>query len=157
MIDPTDDDHWPINTKRTKIKLEGIYNNDESSILSVHDQNGCVIQYMNHVRKHYQAFRKYPGNAITAYYDGGYIYVQGLPSDSKFKYIWVMAIYEDIEGAEDGDDIDEDEIKIPAWLVPQIKNNILKNELSFMLNRPSDDSNNATLASVKPHGPQDEQ
>ena len=68
-----------------------------------------------------------------------------------------MTIYEDIEGAEDGDDIDEDEIKIPARLVPQIKNNILKNELSFMLNRPSDDSNNATLASVKPHGPQDEQ
>ena len=64
---------------------------------------------MNHVRKHYQAFRKYTGNAITAYYDGGYIYVQGLPSDSKFKYIWVLAIYEDIEDAEDGDDIDEDE------------------------------------------------
>nr|DAI05299.1 MAG TPA: hypothetical protein [Crassvirales sp.] len=37
MIDPTDDDHWPINTKRTKIKLEGIYNDDESSILGVHD------------------------------------------------------------------------------------------------------------------------
>ena len=93
LIDPTDDDHWPINTKRTKIKLEGIYNNDESSILSVHDQNGCVIQYMNHVRKHYQAFRKYTNNAITAYYDGGYIYVQGLPSDSKFKYIWVISSF----------------------------------------------------------------
>ena len=157
LINPTDDDHWPNNTKQKKEKLEGIYNNDESSILSVHDQNGCIIQYMNHVRKHYQAFRKYTGNAITAYYDGGYIYVQGLPDDSKFKYIWVMAIYEDIEDAEDGDDIDEDEVKIPAWLVPPIKNNILKNELSFMLNRPSDDSNNATLASVKPHGPQDEQ
>ena len=39
----------------------------------------------------------------------------------------------------------------------QIKECILKNELPFMLNRPSDDSNNATLASVKPHGPQDDQ
>ena len=46
---------------------------------------------------------------------------------------------------------------IPSWLVPQIKEYILKNELPFMLNRPSDDSNNATLASVKPHGPQDDQ
>jgi len=69
----------------------------------------------------------------------------------------VLAIYEDLNDFNDGDDIDEDEIKIPAWLVPTIKNNIIKNELSFMLNRPSDDSNNATLASVKPHGPQDQE
>ena len=32
-----------------------------------------------------------------------------------------------------------------------------KLKLAFMLNRPSDDSNNATLASVKPHGPQDDE
>ena len=157
LIKPTENDHWPVNTRRTKDKLEGIYNDDEQSILSIHDQNGCIIQYMNHTRKHYQRFRKYTSNAITAYYDDGYIYIQGLNDDCKFKYIWVLAIYEDLNDFNDGDDIDEDEIKIPAWLVPQIKNNILKNELSFMLNRPSDDSNNATLASVKPHGPQDEQ
>jgi len=28
----------------------------------------------------------------------------------------------------------------------------MRNELPFMLGRPSDDSNNSTLASVKPHG-----
>jgi len=42
-------------------------------------------------------------------------------------------------------------------MVPPIKKLILNNELAFMLNRPSDDSNNATLASVKPHGPQDDE
>jgi len=42
-------------------------------------------------------------------------------------------------------------------MVPMIKDLIMKNELAFMLNRPSDDSNNATLASVKPHGPQDDE
>jgi len=42
-------------------------------------------------------------------------------------------------------------------MVPPIKERIMKNELPFMLNRPSDDSNNATLASVKPHGPQDDE
>jgi hypothetical protein len=46
---------------------------------------------------------------------------------------------------------------IPAWMVPPIKERIMKNELAFMLNKPSDDSNNATLASVKPHGPQDDE
>ena len=52
---------------------------------------------------------------------------------------------------------DEDEVMIPGWMVPPIKELIMKNELAFMLNRPSDDSNNATLASVKPHGPQDDE
>lgn len=155
LISPTTNDHWPDNTKRTKDKLESIYNDDGNSILAVHDRNGCDIQYMNHLRRHYQSFRRYTGNAITAYYEDGYIYVQGLTDDIPLKYIWVLAIYEDTGDDEDSDDTDEDEIKIPAWLVPPIKNNILKNELSFMLNRPSDDSNNATLASVKPHGPQD--
>jgi hypothetical protein len=42
-------------------------------------------------------------------------------------------------------------------MVPPIKQLILRNELAFMLNRPSDDSNNSTLASVKPHGPQDDE
>jgi len=69
----------------------------------------------------------------------------------------VLAVYED-----DDDDIwdkakDESEILIPAWMIAPIKNAILKNELPFMLGRPSDDSNNSTLASVKPHGPQDDE
>ena len=59
LIDPTDDDHWPINTKRTKVKLEGIYNNDEASILSVHDQICCFIFFIIYLCKHYQALRKY--------------------------------------------------------------------------------------------------
>nr|DAH00366.1 MAG TPA: Structural protein [Crassvirales sp.] len=94
---------------------------------------------------------------MTAYYDDGYIYVQGNSDNNKLKYIWVKAIFEDLATDNDSEDVDEDDIKIPSWLIPPIKEYIFKNELSFMLNRPSDDSNNATLASVKPHGPQDEQ
>ena len=94
---------------------------------------------------------------MTAYYDDGYIYVQGNSDNNKLKYIWVKAIFEDLDTDNDSEDADEDDIKIPSWLVPPIKEYIFKNELPFMLNRPSDDSNNATLASVKPHGPQDEQ
>ena len=33
----------------------------------------------------------------------------------------------------------------------------MKNELAFMLNRPSDDDNNSTLDGIKPHGPQDQE
>ena len=112
---------------------------------------------MNHLRRHFQYFRKYTSKELTAYYDDGYIYIQGTKDNNKLKYIWVKAIFEDLATDNNSEDTDEDDIMIPSWLVPQIKEYILKNELPFMLNRPSDDSNNATLASVKPHGPQDDQ
>lgn len=145
--------HKPIFTKKTKDKLENIFENSEKSILSIHDQEGCVIQYMNHVRRHYHYFRRYTYGELTAYYDDGYIYVQGTQDQNNLRYIWVEAIYENKEdlGDEDDNDLDEDDIKIPAWMVPTIKEHIIKNELIFMLNRPSDDSNNATLDGIKPH------
>lgn len=155
-IDP-EKGEGPIFTRRTIQKLENVYDDDDDSIIAVHDRDGCVIQYMNHLRRHFQYFRKYTSKELTAYYDDGYIYVQGTKDNNKLKYIWVKAIFEDLATDNNSEDADEDDITIPSWLVPQIKEYILKNELPFMLNRPSDDSNNATLASVKPHGPQDDQ
>lgn len=164
---PTDlqeDPHWPENTKRTKQTLAeaaglDVLNNAESSVLAVHDQNGENIQYMNHIRRHYNYFRKYTFGDMTAYYkDDGHVYVQGLVDGDELDYIYVLALYENEIDDEDDDDIDdEDDVQYPAWIVPPIKERIMKNELPFMLNRPSDDSNNATLASVKPHGPQDDE
>ena len=151
----------PTFTKRTVDALENIFNNSENSILSIHDQNGEVLQYTNHIKRHYQYYRKYTFGELTAYYkDDGHIYVQGVSDQGLLKYIYVLAVYEEPDDMDDGEDEDgpgEDEIKIPGWMVPHIKELIMKNELSFMLNRPSDDSNNATLASVKPHGPQDDE
>ena len=149
-------DKVPMFTKRTIEKLEGVYNDEKTSILAVHDQAGENIQYMNHIRRHYNYFRKYTGSELTADYKDGHIYIRGIHGIKTLKYIWVLAVYE-----EDDDNFDnaasENDVKIPSWMVPFIKNGILKNELSFMLNRPSDDSNNSTLASVKPHGPQDDE
>ena len=151
----------PTFTRRTIDKLENIFNNDERSILAIHDQNGEILQYTNHVKRHYQYFRKYTFGELTAFYkDDGHIYVQGVSDQGMLKYIYVLAIYEDpdeLEGDDENGNVDEDDVKIPGWMVPMIKELIMKNELSFMLNRPSDDSNNATLASVKPHGPQDDE
>jgi len=76
----------------------------------------------------------------------------------ELNYVYVLALYEnEIDDEDNNDDADEDDVLYPAWMVPPIKERIMKNELPFMLNRPSDDSNNATLASVKPHGPQDDE
>lgn len=162
--DLSEDPHWPKNTKRTKQTLAevaglDVLNNAESSVLAIHDQDGENIQYMNHIRRHYNYHRKYTFGDMTAYYkDDGHVYVQGLVDGDELDYIYVLALYENEIDDDDDDDVeDEDDVLYPAWMVPPIKERIMKNELPFMLNRPSDDSNNATLASVKPHGPQDDE
>jgi len=98
---------------------------------------------------------------MTAYYmDDKHIYVQGLQDQDQLQYIWVLAVYEkpeDDSDEEEDEDPDEDDIKIPTWMVPDIKKLIMNNELSFMLNRPSDDTNNATLDGIKPHGPKEDE
>lgn len=150
----------PIFMKRTVEEIPDVLNNAEGSILAIHDQQGEVIQYMNHIRRHYAYWRKHTFGEMTAFYkDDKHLYVQGLVDMNELKYVYVLYLLEVKDDTDDGEDNDkdEDEIMIPAWLVPGIKERILKNELSFMLNRPSDDSNNATLASVKPHGPQDDE
>lgn len=149
-------DKYPVFTKKTVNKLEGVYNNDEDSILAIHDQQGENIQYMNHIRRRYHYSRKYTGRELTAYYKDGYIYVQGTADQNKLRNIWVLAVYED-ETDDDWNKKTEDDIKLPAWMLPPIKEMIMSKELAFMLQRPSDDSNNSTLASVKPHGPQDDE
>lgn len=151
----------PMFTKRTVDILPDVLDNDGKSILAVRDQHGENIQYMDPIRRHYQYWRKYTFGEMTAYYrDDGHVYVQGLTDKQQLEYIyvlWLQEVKDDTDDGEDEDGPDEDDVMIPAWMVPPIKERILKNELSFMLNRPSDDSNNATLASVKPHGPQDDE
>lgn len=149
-------------TKRTKDTIDDVFNNVGSSILAIHDQDGEVIQYMDHVRRHYNYYRKHTFGEMTGFYkDDKHVYVQGLVDEGVLKYITVLYIAENDEDDgtddEDSEDPDEEDIKVPGWMVPPIKERIMKNELAFMLNRPSDDSNNSTLASVKPHGPQDDE
>lgn len=136
--------------KRTKNKISTMEDSAED-IISVHDSDGCVIQYMHQMRRHYHNFRRYTYAEPTCWFDDGYIYIQG-DTIEDLKYIYVTCNIDPIENADD-----EDDVKIPGWMIPSIKNLIIRNELSFMLERPSDDSNNSTLSSVKPNGPQDKE
>ena len=151
--------HSGIAERRTVDKLENVFENNEIGILAVHDEKGENIQYMNHIRRYYHNYRKYTFDELTAYYlDDGHVYIQGTQDQGTLEYIYVLALYEKDDPAQDDtDEDDEDSVKVPTWMVPRIKDAIMKNELSFMLERPSDDSNNATLASIKPHGPQDQE
>lgn len=144
--DQYDDVH--LHRRRTKNKIPKLVDNDENNIYCVHDQNGHVIQHMNEGRAHFKRFRKYTHYELTYWYENGYIFIHGLEDKFKLKYIWVDGLFSDEDGLEDG--IDEDAISIPGWMIPDIKKMILDNELSFMLNRISDDQNNSTLDDIKP-------
>lgn len=154
LIDEPSLDGTCLYRKRTKEKIPQLLGDSADNLISVADQEGCVIQFMHEKRRHYHYFRKYTFGELTCWFENGYVYVGGLTDLGRLKYIWITGIF-----ADDGSDPDktEDDTLIPGWMIPNIKKMILENELRFMLNRPSDDSNNSTLASVKPNGPQDQE
>lgn len=150
--DPALDDEC-LHRKRTKDKIPALMGDSADNLISVSDQEGCVIQFMHKMRRHYHFFRKYTFGEMTCWFENGYVYVQGYTDLDQLKYIWITGVFQ----GDDPDGSSEDDINIPGWMIPNIKKMIFENELRFMLNRPSDDSNNSTLASVKPNGPQDQE
>lgn len=142
-------------TKVTTEKIPTLVDNDENNLWSVHDENGHPIQLMNEQRRHFHYFRKYTFGDITARYEAdsngdGYIYLDGMYCLPHLKYIYITGLFQD----EITDDMDEEDINIPDWMVPDIKKLIIDNELRFMLSMPSDDDNNSTLDGIKPAGQQ---
>lgn len=146
-------DCTPLFKRRTIDKIEDLYEGDPENIVSVFDQEGCPIQQMNRIRRHFQWQRKYTGRDLTWYYENGWIYIVGNLDNMKLRNIWMSYIADESED----EDVDEDELEIPGWMIPEIKRRIFNNELSFMVKMPSDDDNNATLDGIKPHGPQDQE
>jgi len=106
---------------------------------------------MHGVRRHFHYFRKYTVRELTYDYKNERILIQGNIDSNQLKYITVKYI----SSFDDSKAESEDDIKIPEWMVPEIKDLIFKNELAFMIKMPSDDDNNSTLDGIKPHGPQD--
>lgn len=131
--------------KKTVNKIPELVDKDPSNLFSVHDQLGNPIQFMSEQRKFFHRFRKYTRGEFTYHYENGYVIVHGADI-AHLNYIWIEGLFSD----EDNEDIDEDEYKIPGWMIPDIKRNILEKELSFMLTRISDDENNSTMDDVKP-------
>ena len=152
LIDMPHNGTSPIHTRRTKDEIPELLGDSDANIISVCDESGCTIQRMSKQRRHYHYFRHYTFGELTYFYQDGYIYIQGTEDMNKLKYIYYTAIFTN------GDDnSDADDIIIPGWMIPQIKQLIFDNELKMMLRLPSDDSDNATVANVKPHGPQDQE
>ena len=152
LIDEEPLDNTCLYRKRTKEKLPELSGSSDCSIISVQDQEGCPIQMMNEKKRHFHFFRKYTFGELAWWYENEYIYLQGLTDLNMLRYIWVSGVFTDSDK-----DTDEDDIKIPGWMIPDIKQMIIKNELAFILAMPSDDDNNSTVASVKSKGPQQDE
>lgn len=146
-----DSDDNCVFIKKAVTTIDDLLFNDPTNIISVADESGCPIQRMHAIRRHFHYFRKYTPKELTWDWRNGDLLIQGHIQYDNFKYIWVKYI-------SNGDDAQsEDDVEIPGWMVPMIKENIFKNELSFMVKMPSDDDNNSTLDGIKPHGPQDQE
>ena len=143
-----------VQSKRTVKKIPQLLGNSADDIIQVVDETGCVYQSMSQSRRHYHFFRRYTSAEPCFYYEGGYIYIEGKCLDD-IREIYLTANF--IESGTNDQDGTEDEVEIPGWMIPDIKKAIMDNELSFLVKRPSDDSNNSALSSVKPHGPQDKE
>ena len=138
-------------TKKVEPQIGDLLFGDPANIISVTDAEGCPIQKMHSIRRHFHYFRKYTPKEVTWNWRNDDLLIQGHVKYDGFKYVFVKYI-------SDGEDAkSEDDINIPGWMVPLIKDNIFKNELSFMVKMPSDDDNNSTLDGIKPHGPQDQE
>lgn len=111
--------------------------------ISVTDLHDCTIQKMSKNRRHFHWLRR-TGKEYTYYYLPDYIYVQGLDG---LRYIKVVGVFED--PTEAGLDPD-DKYPMPVDKIGPLKQLIFDNELRFMLSRPSDDKNNASLSGLKP-------
>lgn len=135
-----------LRLRKTVEEIPAILDNDERNIFSVTDQTGCLIQFMDESRRHFHNFRRYTAGELTWYYENKHIYIQGWNDCGKLKYINVKGLY----SHEDDEDASEDDVKIPDWMVPDIKKLIMDNELAFMLQMVSDDDNNSTLDGIKP-------
>lgn len=141
-------DNTLLFARQTKDDITDLLNNAASNIIAVFDQEGEVIQQMNELRRHYHYFRKYTWPELTWDYDNNKITIKGTADCGKLKYIWVKGIFQS-----NSDDADEEDINIPGWMIPDIKQLIFKNELAFMVRMVSDDDNNSTLDGIKPQTP----
>lgn len=146
-----DNEDNEIFIKKVTTKINDLLFDDPTNIISVTDESGCPIQRMHSIRRHFHYFRKYTPKELTWDWRNGELLIQGHIEYDKFKYVWIKYI------SDDNDAESEDDIEIPGWMVPLIKENIFKNELAFMIKMPSDDDNNSTLDGIKPHGPQDQE
>lgn len=114
--------------------------NHRSGVVNVRDMFGNLIQVGNRTKAKLQKYRKATCKDYIAWVKDNKIYVDG--DSNQLEYISVDVIAEDPTEGNACYDPDT-EFPIPEHMIPTITQLILDRELRFMINMPSDDTNNA--------------
>ena len=137
-------DYYKYRTITTIPKPINLHNGD--GIIIVSDLYNSNIQRLYRQRSFFQKYRKYTSNDYGYYYSKPYVYLNG---PDALRYINIRGIFENpIDAGLDPDDV----YPMPVNMVPTLKQMLFTNELKFMFSSPSDDRNDASLDTIKPHG-----
>lgn len=114
--------------------------NYRPGVVNVRDMFGNLIQLGSRTKAKLQKYRKATCKDYIAWVKGNRIYVDG--DSNQLEYISIDVIAEDPTEMNACFDPDG-QFPIPEAMIPTITQLILDRELRFMLNMPSDDTNNA--------------
>lgn len=114
--------------------------NHRPGVVNVRDMYGNLIQLGSRTKAKLQKYRKATCKDYIAWVKGNKIYVDG--DSNQLEYISVDVIAEDPTEADACYDPDS-EFPIPEAKIPTITQLIMDRELRYMINMPSDDTNNA--------------
>lgn len=149
LSEPIGVDGRDLYLRKTEEAISDVFDKDIKNIIAVYDFDFQPIQHIHEQRRFFHYHRKYTHGELTWFLDEeNKINIQGFADQRLTDEIWVKYI----SCSEEAES--EDDVNIPDWMVPTIKEMIFKNELSFMVRMPSDDDNNSTLDGIKPDGPQ---
>lgn len=109
-------------------------------VVNVRDMFGNLIQVGSRTKAKYQKYRKATCKDYIAWVKDNKIYVDG--DSNQLEYISVDVLAEDPSEIKDCFDPDA-EFPLPADKIPVVTQMIFENELKYMLNQPSDESNNS--------------
>lgn len=111
-----------------------------SSLISVKDAYGNIIQVGSETKMKYQRYRKYTCQDYIAYKKGNNIYVQG--DANQLKYIDVSIVAEDPTEEKICYDPSKDEYPLPISMWPTIKDMIFSKDFYTLSIQRSDTTNN---------------
>lgn len=112
-----------------------------STVITIKDAYGNLIQLGNETKMKLQRYRKYTCKHYIAYIKGKRVYVEG--DSNQLEYIDVEVLAEDPTDSKLCYDPDKDEYPVPGYMWPTIKQMIFKIDIPTMLSVATDTTNDS--------------
>lgn len=141
-LDKTEDDPGHIEYLGDKELPTLLGTKLSTTVITVKDAYGNLIQLGNETKMKYQKYRKYTCSHYIAYVKDRHVYVEG--DANQLEYIDVEVLAEDPTDEKACYNPDKDEYPLPAYMWPTIKKLILSTDIPTMLSAASDTTNNSS-------------